>query len=306
MRRFIVLFAVLAVFAAACSGGGVVGSVNGDEILVSEVSELLTGDDDGAVGGQEFASALFNVIVDRVFVAASTDQFGITVDQAAVDQEREAAVQQLTAAGQTLEDALATQGITEELLDASVSRNVLIGQIQDALAADAVAPTEEELMAAYEQQLETVSNVCASHILLETEEDAQDALDRALGGEDFAGLAVELSTGPSGPDGGDLGCASPANYVPEFATATMEAEVGTATGPVETEFGFHVILVTERTSPTFEEARADIEAGLTGAGSQERFFNWAIAELSGADVQIDEQYGTWTTEPQPTVLPPGS
>ena len=86
-------------------------------------------------------------------------------------------------------------------------------------------------------------NPCVSHILLDTEADAEGALDRLADGEDFAELAIELSTGPSGPSGGDLGCAPSTNYVGPFAEAVDTAELEEVVGPVETEFGFHVLVV---------------------------------------------------------------
>lgn len=84
--------------------------------------------------------------------------------------------------------------------------------------------------------------LCSSHILLETEADAVAARDRAAAGEDFAELARELSTGPSGPAGGDLGCGLTSAYVPEFSAGARDAGIGVSP-PVESQFGWHVIEV---------------------------------------------------------------
>lgn len=86
--------------------------------------------------------------------------------------------------------------------------------------------------------------LCARHLLVETEQEATAAKDRAVQGEDFAELAIELSTGPSGPRGGDLGCASEGTYVASFEDAAYAASAGDVVGPVQTEFGWHVIEVT--------------------------------------------------------------
>ncbi|MEM9563359.1 MAG: peptidylprolyl isomerase [Actinomycetota bacterium] len=130
-------------------------------------------------------------------------------------------------------------------------------------------------------------NPCVSHILLDTEADAQGALDRLGDGEDFAELAIELSTGPSGPSGGDLGCAPSGNYVPAFADAVDTAELGEFVGPVETEFGFHVLVVNSY----------EVD-GRTIAADQLR------ERLGEAVVDVDERLGEW----DPTrlaVLPAG-
>jgi hypothetical protein len=84
---------------------------------------------------------------------------------------------------------------------------------------------------------------CARHILLDTEAEADTAVQRLADGEDFADLAIELSTGPSGPSGGDLGCSDPGGFVAEFRDAVVAATEGEVTGPVATQFGWHVILV---------------------------------------------------------------
>jgi len=92
-------------------------------------------------------------------------------------------------------------------------------------------------------ELEPPGFLCASHLLVETEEEAEVAFERATAGEDFAELAIELSTGPSGPSGGDLGCASQGTFVSSFEDAAYAGEAGDVVGPVQTEFGWHVILI---------------------------------------------------------------
>lgn len=95
----------------------------------------------------------------------------------------------------------------------------------------------------------SVTEVCASHILVATEDEANAVIERIDGGEDFAAVAQEVSTDTgSGANGGDPGCTNPTNYAywPEFADAILSGEIGQLTGPVETAFGFHVIRVDER------------------------------------------------------------
>ena len=89
--------------------------------------------------------------------------------------------------------------------------------------------------------------VCGAHILVETEAEAQAILDRLEGGADFAELAASesIDTG-SGANGGNLPCALTAlreTYVPEFVEAALAAEIGEPVGPVQSEFGYHVIVL---------------------------------------------------------------
>ncbi len=129
---------------------------------------------------------------------------------------------------------------------------------------------------------------CVSHILVETDADGDAIITRLEAGEDFAELAVELSTGPSGPTGGDLGCADASSYVPEFAAAVNDAELGEFVGPVQTEFGWHVILVD----------RYEIDGrAIATERLQER--------LGAATVDVDENLGTWDGE-QLVIVPAGA
>ena len=118
---------------------------------------------------------------------------------------------------------------------------------------------------------------CVRHILLESEADAEAVLEELAGGADFGELAIERSTGPSGPSGGDLGCAESANYVPEFRDAVDNATVGEYVGPVETQFGFHVLIV--------DSYEVD---GRTLAGDLLR------ERLGAATVDVDPALGSWS------------
>ena len=86
----------------------------------------------------------------------------------------------------------------------------------------------------------------ASHILVETEEVCQDLKEQIEGGLDFAAAAAEHSQCPSGSQGGDLGTFGRGQMVPEFDKVVFEEEIGVVHGPVETQFGFHLIEITSR------------------------------------------------------------
>lgn len=109
----------------------------------------------------------------------------------------------------------------------------------------AAAITEEKLRAAYEASAgDAGSEVQARHILVKTADEANAIIKSLDGGADFAELAKEKSTGPSGPRGGDLGYFGKGQMVPPFEEAAFALEPGTYTKtPVQTQFGFHVIKV---------------------------------------------------------------
>ena len=87
----------------------------------------------------------------------------------------------------------------------------------------------------------------ARHILVSTEEECSQLKAQIEGGADFGELAAAHSQCPSGKEGGDLGEFGPGMMVPEFDKVVFGAEIGTVQGPVQTQFGFHLLEVTSRT-----------------------------------------------------------
>jgi peptidyl-prolyl cis-trans isomerase C len=87
----------------------------------------------------------------------------------------------------------------------------------------------------------------ARHILVSTEKACEDLKTQIAGGADFAKLAAQHSSCPSGRDGGNLGEFGPGQMVPEFDKVVFSAPVGEVQGPVKTQFGWHLVEVTKRT-----------------------------------------------------------
>ena len=127
----------------------------------------------------------------------------------------------------------------------------------------------------------------ASHILVETEERANEIKAEAESGLDFATLAKEYSTGPSGPNGGELGWFGTGRMVPEFEAAVIEMQPGDVSQPVETQFGWHVIRLNDRrkiSAPEFEDVKEQIAQELAIQAVEDRV-NQLTAD---ADIQRPE------------------
>ncbi|AUH33642.1 peptidylprolyl isomerase [Paracoccus tegillarcae] len=109
-------------------------------------------------------------------------------------------------------------------------------------------PTDEEIQAAYDTyfgEVEPATEYSAAHILVETEEAAKEIKTELDGGADFGTLAEERSTGPSGPNKGDLGWFTADQMVGPFADVVKEMEKGQISDPVKTDFGWHVIMLND-------------------------------------------------------------
>ena len=129
--------------------------------------------------------------------------------------------------------------------------------------------TDESVRARYEDLVERLAGepeIRARHILVETREEAEAVAAKIAGGADFAEQAKESSIGPTGPNGGDLGFFGREAMVAEFAEAAFALDAGEVSGPVETQFGWHIIKVEEtrsREAPAFELVEADIREELS-------------------------------------------
>lgn len=141
-------------------------------------------------------------------------------------------------------------------------RLLVAAQAIDAMSSELV--TDEAIKAAYDAQFANVEmgfEYNASHILVETKEAAEKLVERANAGEDFAELAKEASTGPSGPNGGSLGWFGKGMMVPPFENAVVAMEAGAISGPVQTDFGWHVIKLNETrpvSAPELDSVREEI------------------------------------------------
>lgn len=128
--------------------------------------------------------------------------------------------------------------------------------------------TEETIQNAYEADFASADpgkEFNAAHILVETEDEAKALVAQLDEGADFAELARENSTGPSGPNGGALGWFSEGMMVPEFEAAAVALEPGSYSAPVQTQFGWHVVLLNEtrvKDTPALEDVRGEITAKL--------------------------------------------
>ena len=169
--------------------------------------------------------------------------------------------------------------------------------------------SEEGLRQYFEAHKADYSQNCLSHILVRTKPEADAALARLKGGEDFATVAqqVSIDTG-SGAKGGDLGCNPKGVFVPEFDQAAAELPVNELSDPVRTQYGFHILLVKERKDADFDSAKEQVRASMNAetSGAYRDFLRQA---MTSARVTVDERYGEFKAPAEgqmPVVVPPAA
>jgi parvulin-like peptidyl-prolyl isomerase len=190
--------------------------------------------------------------------------------------------------------------------DRLVARNARALAVRTALSG--VSVSDDSLRKYFEDHKADFGQNCVSHILVKTKAESEAVMARLKRGEDFAAVArqVSIDTG-SGAKGGDLGCNPKGVFVAEFDQAASTQPIGQLSDPpVQTQYGFHIIIVRERKEATFEEAREQAQAAVN-AQTQNAFREFLASAVTSAKVTVDERYGTFEasgTGQAPEVIPP--
>jgi len=178
------------------------------------------------------------------------------------DANRETILNELVALELMRQEAVAKGLATQPVVVATLNqldRSTLAGAAIKSFM-DGHEVTDEEAKKFYDEQVGVPGKEYkARHILVETEDEANNIIALLDAGQDFSELAKEKSTGPSGPSGGELGWFGAGQMVKPFADAAATMEKGSySKTPVKTEFGWHVIMlddVRDSTPPPFEDVK---------------------------------------------------
>ena len=295
-RPLVAALVVLTVFAAACGGedDAVVAGADADPVIASIADRELSAGmlDDRLPDGRNTVPSRIATVVESWLVANALelelDERGFPI----TDEDRE-----LARASVGERDGNDTE--IQILID-TVAISYTVDRWTDAETANLTEPDPPNYL-------------CSNHLLVDTEEEAQAARERYEGGEAFADLAIELSTGPSGPSGGDLGCAVEGQFVPEFEEAAYASSAGDVVGPVETTFGWHLIEI-ESVGPATVENHPDADpAALAQVAIDMRngMVNTMVLDLEGTAAAnfrdraaVDPAVGTLADDSL-EVIPPG-
>jgi len=299
-KKTLLLAAAAAVLAVACSDTTVVATVDETTIDEADVTALRYSYEEGTgYNAEAFRVDLTNMIYVAAQKNAAEKDFGLTnLDDPAVISAK---IQNPEPDESAIFESVATDPDRTEATTKAVAEQLVI---RDAVAAE-LANDAAFLTEIFENQPELVSEVCARHILVATQEEAEAVKVRLETGEDFAMLAAEVSL-DTGTIGGQLPCPTPAgNFVQEFSHVSATLPVGEVSAPVPTEFGWHIIIVDERTAPeTVEALTADPTAYLHISALSDLWIPWVNEAIRTADVEIASQVGTWASESFGILPPP--
>jgi parvulin-like peptidyl-prolyl isomerase len=248
------------------------------------------------------AGVLTTLIRTEILRKAAEDR-DVDVSDDEIAEQREVLVE--TAGGQeALDELLADSNVSDEELETNLVDQAIQAEIGEQLAPEV---SDDDVRTEFEEdpQGQYGDKVDVRHILTETEDDAEDAKQRIESGEEFAEVAQDMSqdTG-SAANGGQLGPVAKGSTVEAFDEAAFNADVGDLVGPVETEFGFHVLEVTDQVAGAeFAEVEDEIRTQLEATTRSQAFSDYIADFVSDLEVDVDSAYGTWDAQ-SVSVVPP--
>jgi peptidyl-prolyl cis-trans isomerase C len=175
------------------------------------------------------------------------------------------------------------------------TEQILVQSLIEKEIIEKVKVDDQEALTYYEENKNnfiTKEQVYLYNILVETEEVAQDILEKLKAGGDFIEIAKEKSTGPSAAQGGDLGYVSKGDLIPEIENVVFALEIGDISDIIKSEYGFHILKVTDKKPEvlkTFEEVKEEIAPTLLSTKQKEAFDNLLEELKSQVTIEINEE-----------------
>ena len=175
------------------------------------------------------------------------------------------------------------------------TEQILVQSLIEKEIIEKVKVDDQEAVTYYEENKDnfiTKEQVYLYNILVETEEVAQDILEKLKAGGDFIEIAKEKSTGPSAAQGGDLGYVSKGELIPEIENVVFALEIGNISDIIKSEYGFHILKVTDKKPEvlkTFEEVKEEIVQTLLSTKQKEAFDNLLEELKSQVTIEIKEE-----------------
>jgi len=303
VRRFLTrsLPILALVFLSACGGflATAAATVDGqkvDEDLFQRELEFILSDprfaeqqlpgEQGEEQREQFTRDFLTFLIHQEVVQTYASANGIEAPDDQVDALLD---QQIAVLGgqERFQMLLAEAGIDESQARDLFAQQVLREEVASAVTSEQAS--DEALMQTYHERELEFTQVDVAHILVASEQEAERIAEDATT-DNFAQLARRFSEDPSSAvNGGDLGVQQAAGLVEPFAQAALEIPVGEIGGPVQTEFGYHVIWVKDRQARPFEEVRPQLLEEVRG----EVFSQWLLQRVREAEVRVNPRYGTF-------------
>ncbi len=232
------------------------------------------------------------IIRDEVYLQAKDDGIDVSVQDA--QNQFESAVQRSGTTIEKFKEAISNRSFSYDDLIAFNRKQLIITKFINESVLQNSQISDADVQSYYntnKSEFYTPAQIRASHILVNSSEQATSIISQLDKGADFSELAKNYSIGPSGPKGGDLGFFSKGMMVPEFENAAFALQnIGNyTTTPVKTQFGYHIILLTGKKDAhqeTFDEAKEKIKQTLFTQKQNELVNTYIDNLMKNADIKI--------------------
>ena len=292
--------------------------VGGTKITVQEVSEgldkfkateeyqRLAAQGDSQAIERQFQQAYLTQLVRRAVLEPRAEELGVEVTDEEV-AERIDEIKNDFGSDSGFEEALKEQGLDLEQLELLVRDNILEDKLREEVTAD-IGATDEEVETYYELNIADYTRTRSSHILVEDLETArslarqlQQAPKKQLP-DLFEQLARQHSTDKgSAKNGGDLGFTSAGELVEPYENTAADLEIGEVSDPVQSQFGYHIIRVTDREVTPLSDASIPIAEQLSEGEKETVWQKWLKDAYKEADIRVNSRFGELDPDTQQIV-----
>lgn len=288
-RVIITVVVIIALLAGSVYiGVGAFRTTGSGDTVATVGSEKITKDDLYNYMVKQSGQQALDALISEKIIELEAKKNNVKVEASEIDEEI-ATYEEMYGGKESLEAALASSGFDMDYLRGNIETNLMIKKILE----PTIEITEAEISdyftqnkASFDQQ----EQVSARHILVETVETANEVLDKLNSGEDFETLASEYSIDTSNKDsGGALGFFGRGQMVPAFEEAAFGAEIGKVVGPVETDYGYHLLIVDEKVEAveaTLEDKKEEVRDTLLDQKIQSQVTTWLDEKYQEYNINI--------------------
>jgi foldase protein PrsA len=273
-----VILIVVALLFGTAFNKDTVASVDGESITKGELYDVMV---------KQYGQDSLSYLINNKIVEIAAGKENVKISDEDVDAEMKEFVE-VNGGEESFNYALEQSDLTKKDIETEIVNYLKIVKLLES----EVDITEEEMKTHFEENKDSYNEpeqVEASHILVENEETANKVKEKLNKGEDFAELAKEYSTDPSNAEnGGELGYFSKGTMVEEFENIAFSMKVGEISDPVKTDYGYHIIHVTDKKEAkeaNFEDHKEEIEQTLFDQEISTKYSSWITEQREKLEIE---------------------
>ena len=280
----VVLIVLAVVFGTAFSKNDAVAMVEGEPINKDDLYNILV---------KQYGTSTLSYLIDNKIVELEADKENIKISDKEIDEEMQVYIDSY-GGEKAFNSVLEQSGISQADIETDIINYLKIVKLLESK----IDITDEKMKTYFEENKESYNEaeqVEASHILVADEATAKEVKEKLTAGEDFASLAKEYSTDTSNAEsGGELGFFAKGEMATEFENAAFSMNIGDISEPIQTDFGYHIIKVTDKKEAkeaVYEDHKEEIKQTLFDQEVQTEYTTWITEKREKLDIE-----NTLTTE----------